>query len=164
MTARQVVEGPLASSICYELKSRGDKYREPEQREVRLVTREELEERILELARIHAATHDEEVKAELDKLRKRISKMEERLRSSRPLRLTTETMMVRWLDMDFLLIATSAVGWIEWKRLFNWPIVRQIKSIGDAYKGEHPAFRVCPESADSVMLNDRNKGYLVPIS
>jgi len=39
-----------------------------------------IEERILELARIHAATHDEEVKAELDKLRKQVSKMEERLR------------------------------------------------------------------------------------
>jgi hypothetical protein len=42
------------------------------------VTREELEERIFELARIHAARHDEDVKAELEKLRKPVSKMKER--------------------------------------------------------------------------------------
>ena len=36
------------------------------------MTREELEEHILELARIHAATHDEAVKTKLEKLRKRI--------------------------------------------------------------------------------------------
>jgi hypothetical protein len=46
------------------------------------VTLEQQEKRILELTRIHAATHDEEVKAELEKLRKQVSKMEERLRSS----------------------------------------------------------------------------------
>ena len=44
------------------------------------MTREELEERILELARIHAATHDETVKAELEKLRKQVSEMKERQR------------------------------------------------------------------------------------
>jgi hypothetical protein len=44
------------------------------------MTLEELEERILELARIHAATHDENVKAELEKLRKQVAEMEERLR------------------------------------------------------------------------------------
>jgi hypothetical protein len=46
------------------------------------VTREELEERILELARIHAATHDETVKAELEKLRKQVSEIKERQRWS----------------------------------------------------------------------------------
>jgi hypothetical protein len=44
------------------------------------MTREELEKRILELARDHAATHNEDVKAELEKLRKQVAKMEERLR------------------------------------------------------------------------------------
>jgi hypothetical protein len=47
---------------------------------VSFMTREELEKRILELARIHAATHDEDVKAELEKLGKQVAKMEERLR------------------------------------------------------------------------------------
>ncbi len=47
------------------------------------MTREELEERILELARIHAATHDETVKAELEKLRKQVSEIKERQRWSR---------------------------------------------------------------------------------
>lgn len=47
------------------------------------MTPKELEERILELARIHAATHDEEVKAELEKLRKQVSKIKERERWSR---------------------------------------------------------------------------------
>jgi hypothetical protein len=47
------------------------------------VTREELEERILELARIHATRQDEDVKAELEKLRKQVSKMKERQRWSR---------------------------------------------------------------------------------
>ena len=41
---------------------------------------EDLEKRILELARIHAATHDEDVEAELEKLRKHVANMEERLR------------------------------------------------------------------------------------
>ena len=44
------------------------------------MTLEELEKRILELARIHTATHDENVKAELAKLRKQVAEMEERLR------------------------------------------------------------------------------------
>ena len=44
------------------------------------MTLEELEKRILELARIHVATHDENVKAELEKLRKQVAEMEERLR------------------------------------------------------------------------------------
>jgi hypothetical protein len=43
------------------------------------VTLEELEARILELARSHAATHDEDVKVELEKLRKQVAAMEERL-------------------------------------------------------------------------------------
>ena len=47
------------------------------------MTREELEERILELVRIHAATHDETVKAELEKLRKQVSEIKERQRWSR---------------------------------------------------------------------------------
>lgn len=42
------------------------------------MTQEELEKRILELARIHAASHDETVKAELEKLRKQISDIKER--------------------------------------------------------------------------------------
>lgn len=42
------------------------------------MTQEELEKRILELARIHAARHDETVKAELEKLRKQISEIKER--------------------------------------------------------------------------------------
>jgi hypothetical protein len=41
---------------------------------------EDLEKRIDELARNHAARHDEDVKAELEKLRKQVAKMEERLR------------------------------------------------------------------------------------
>ena len=48
------------------------------------MTLEELEKRILELARIHAATHDEEVKAELEKLRKRIAEIKERFSLGRP--------------------------------------------------------------------------------
>jgi hypothetical protein len=44
------------------------------------VTLEELEKRILEITRIHAATYDEDVKAELERLRKRIAELEERLR------------------------------------------------------------------------------------
>jgi len=44
------------------------------------MTLEELEKRIFELSRIHAATHDEDVKADLEKLRKQVAKMEERLR------------------------------------------------------------------------------------
>lgn len=44
------------------------------------MTQEELEKRILELARIHAASHDETVKAELEKLRKQISEIKERQR------------------------------------------------------------------------------------
>ena len=44
------------------------------------MTLEELEKRILELARIHAVTHDENVKAELEKLRKQVAEMEEWLR------------------------------------------------------------------------------------
>jgi FKBP-type peptidyl-prolyl cis-trans isomerase (trigger factor) len=43
------------------------------------VTLEELEKRILELSRIHAERHDEDVKAELKKLRKQIAEMKERL-------------------------------------------------------------------------------------
>ena len=46
------------------------------------MTREELEERILELARIHAERHDEAVKAELEKLRKQVSEIKERQRWS----------------------------------------------------------------------------------
>ena len=44
------------------------------------MTQEELEKRILVLARIHAASHDETVKAELEKLRKQISEIKERQR------------------------------------------------------------------------------------
>ena len=47
------------------------------------MTREELEERILELTRIHAARHDEIIKAELEKLRKQVSEIKERQRWSR---------------------------------------------------------------------------------
>ena len=47
------------------------------------MTREELEERILELALIHAPRHDETVKAELEKLRKQVSEIKERQRWSR---------------------------------------------------------------------------------
>ena len=47
------------------------------------MTREELEKRIDGLARIHAATRDEEVKAELEKLRKQVSEIKERQRWSR---------------------------------------------------------------------------------
>jgi uncharacterized protein YceH (UPF0502 family) len=46
------------------------------------VTLEELEKRIDELTRNHAARHDEDVKAELEKLRKQVAEMKERLRSS----------------------------------------------------------------------------------
>jgi hypothetical protein len=41
---------------------------------------EDLKRRIEELALNHAARHDEDVKAELEKLRKQVAKMEERLR------------------------------------------------------------------------------------
>ena len=41
---------------------------------------EDLQKRIDELALNHAAGHDEDVKAELEKLRKQVAKMEERLR------------------------------------------------------------------------------------
>ena len=41
---------------------------------------EDLEKRIDELALNHAARHDEDVKAELEKLRKQVAKIEERLR------------------------------------------------------------------------------------
>ena len=44
------------------------------------VTREEIEKRIDDLALNHAARHDQDVKAELEKLRKQVAKMEERLR------------------------------------------------------------------------------------
>ena len=47
------------------------------------MTLEELEKRILELARIHAATHNENVKAELEKLRKQVSEIKKRQRWSR---------------------------------------------------------------------------------
>ena len=47
------------------------------------MTLEELEKRIFELSRIHAATHDEDVKADLEKLRKQVAKMEERLLTAR---------------------------------------------------------------------------------
>src|SRR6516162_1151426 len=60
-----------------------DKDREHEQREVLIMTQEELEKHILELARIHAACHDETVKAELEKLRKQVSEIKERQRWSR---------------------------------------------------------------------------------
>ena len=43
------------------------------------MTREQLEARILELSRTHTATHGEDVKAELEKLRKHVANMEERL-------------------------------------------------------------------------------------
>ena len=46
------------------------------------MTQEELEKRILELARIHAARHDETVEAELEKLRKQVSEIKERQRWS----------------------------------------------------------------------------------
>ena len=68
------------TSICYELKSRVDKDREPEQERSRSMILEDLEKRIDELALNHAARHDQDVKAELEKLRKRVAKMEERLR------------------------------------------------------------------------------------
>jgi hypothetical protein len=49
------------------------------------VTLEELEKRMDELARNHAARHDEDVKAELEKLRKQIAEIKGRLRwSPRP--------------------------------------------------------------------------------
>ena len=41
---------------------------------------EDLEKRIDELALNHAARYDEDVKVELEKLRKQVAKMEERLR------------------------------------------------------------------------------------
>jgi hypothetical protein len=44
------------------------------------VTREEIEKRIDDLALNHADRHDQDVKAELEKLRKQVAKMEERLR------------------------------------------------------------------------------------
>jgi hypothetical protein len=68
------------TSICYELKSRVDKDREPEQERSRSMILEDLEKRIDELALNHAARHDEDVKAELEKLKKQVAKMEERLR------------------------------------------------------------------------------------
>ena len=68
------------TSICYELKSRVDKDREPEQERSRSMILEDLEKRIDELALNHAARHDQDVKAELEKLRKQVAKMEERLR------------------------------------------------------------------------------------
>ena len=43
------------------------------------MTLEELERRILELARIHAARLDEDIKAELEKLRKQVAAMKDRL-------------------------------------------------------------------------------------
>jgi hypothetical protein len=46
------------------------------------MTLEDLEKRIDELALNHAARHNEDVKAELEKLRKQVAKMEERLRYS----------------------------------------------------------------------------------
>lgn len=67
------------TSICYELKSRVDKDREPEQERSRSMILEDLEKRIDELALNHAARHDQDVKAELEKLRKQVAKMEERL-------------------------------------------------------------------------------------
>jgi hypothetical protein len=57
-----------------------DKDREPEQGRSQSMILEDLEKRIDELARNHAARHDEDVKAELEKLRKQVAKMEERLR------------------------------------------------------------------------------------
>ena len=48
------------------------------------MTLEELEKRIDELARIHAAIHEEDVQAELEKLRKQIAEIKERLCGSRP--------------------------------------------------------------------------------
>jgi hypothetical protein len=68
------------TSICYELQSRVDKDREPEQGRSRPMILEDLEKRIDELALNHAGRHDEDVKAELEKLRKQVAKMEERLR------------------------------------------------------------------------------------
>ena len=55
------------------------------------MTREQLEARILELSRTHTATHDEDVKAELEKLRKHVAKWKSgyirvRPTSPRPLR------------------------------------------------------------------------------
>jgi hypothetical protein len=47
------------------------------------MTPEELEKRILELALIHTARHNEEVKADLDKLRKQVADVKERQRWSR---------------------------------------------------------------------------------
>ena len=44
------------------------------------MTREEIEKRIGDLALNHVARHDQDVKAELEKLRKQVAKMEERLR------------------------------------------------------------------------------------
>ena len=38
------------------------------------MTREQLEALILDLSRTHTATHDEDVKAELEKLRKHVAK------------------------------------------------------------------------------------------
>ncbi len=43
------------------------------------MTLEELEKRIDELARIHAARLDENIEAELEKLRKQVAAMKERL-------------------------------------------------------------------------------------
>lgn len=43
------------------------------------MTREEIEKRIDDLALNHAARHDQDVKAELEKLRKQVAKIEERL-------------------------------------------------------------------------------------
>ena len=48
------------------------------------MTREEIEKRIDDLALNHAARHDQDVKAELEKLRKQVAKMEERHVRIRP--------------------------------------------------------------------------------
>ena len=44
------------------------------------MTLEELEKRILELTRIHAAGVEEDIKAELENLRKQVAAMKDRLR------------------------------------------------------------------------------------
>jgi hypothetical protein len=76
---KRTIHSRLVAAVT-SLKRRVSSGREPEQGRSQPMTLEELEKRILELARIHAATHDEDVKAELEKLRKQVAKMEERLR------------------------------------------------------------------------------------